>query len=1588
MKIRLLLILAIIAAVYVAVERTSKAYVISNPLSVEESEIRGRAGSGILDVSIPVRNRSTGGVTVSVKGEVVDLDGKSCGLQDRVAGVRADDTQDLVLSIPLRCDVASDPGNYNLQYELITQAKTITGARSLLPMLIPFSVRVLGGEKFAPGQEASLRVMALRTGSGSAVAGVNVKGSLAADNKSYDLFSGNTGVNGTIPVRFQVPEVPAGSYRLIVRANYQGGEQSLTSQIEVQPQFRIYVTTDKPIYQPSQTIHFRALALSAIQQAPASSYDFTWEVLDPKGNRLFRRELKTDTFGIAASEFPLADEVNLGTYKIRATVRAGSFQQATEKDVTVSRYVLPKFKVELESERNYYQPGETVQGTIDAHYFFGKPVEGTVTLTAAKFDIGFTDFWTDQLTFRDGKASFTFVLPASFAGTPLEQGNAYVELKAVVEDSASQEVESTKKLTVTQSPIVLAAIPASLKLIEGVENRLLVATQYPDGAPAQTQVRFAGLSVATNDSGIAVLKFVPRKGADTTVTVQDAAGKKASKVLEFDTAGQGIILTPSRGFYRVGDSFDVQIFSNVSRTVYVDFIKNNQTLKTEAIDLDNDRGSLRADLSPDFTGSVLVNAYSISRDGEIYRDSKWIVVEPAQDLNIQVKPDRDVYAPGAGGKLHFTVTDRTGKGVAAALGVAIVDEAVFSVSELRPGLEKIYFLLEEELQKPRYEIHALSFEPILQQRNVDQVQAEAALANTARDFNYGVSLDSYSDSARAFVSKYQQKIVDKYSDKLDAFNQALQKYYDRYKSYPSPATGVKDLVDKHFLKTEETLDPWGETLQFKSDAPNVSPWNYSLLSSGPDEIAGTEDDITISPQAMVKFGRADLAGGGMVMKPMMAQAPMEKMMQPTDLPAAPGAAAEPRVREYFPETLLFEPAVITTPDGQADLDVPLADSITDWRVSVTGSSATGALGSTTTSVRVFQDFFVDLDLPVALTRGDEVSVPVAVYNYLKQTQTIRLELPPSDWFASLEPASRTLTVEPGQVTSAYFRIRADRTGKQKLLVKAFGSKLNDAVQREVLVEPNGRKVEATVNGRLAADTGAEIQIPEDAVEGSRQLLLKVYPGAFNQLVEGLDAILQMPYGCFEQTSSTTYPNVLALQYMKSTGKATPEIRMKAEGFINLGYQRLVTFEVNGGGFSWFGQAPAHKILTAYGLLEFSDMSKVYDVDEQLIRRTSEWLAGQQQQDGSWKADEGGIAEGAINRYQSDLVRITAYIGWSLAHSGTARGAVDRAASYVRAHYASTTDPYGLAVAANFLLERDPSDLTAREVLKKLFALRVEDGETISWKQEEPTAVYSEGPSAQVETTALAALAYLKDPEYGAAVGKMLTFLVKQKDPRGTWYSTQATIWALKAFTEALGGHRQPADAVVDVMINGKSSPQILLNNGNSDIVQTINLTAMSVAGMNRLQLKMKGQAQALFALVAVYAMPWKPERSEALEITVVYDKTSLDVDDTARADVTIRSRLEQDAEMVIVDLGIPPGFRIATADLDALVEKGTIEKYSLTGRQAILYFTKIAARSTLEFSVHFRAKFPIKAGSMPVRVYEYYNPQRGHTAPPVEMTVK
>jgi len=124
-----------------------------------------------------------------------------------------------------------------------------------------------------------------------------------------------------------------------------------------------------------------------------------------------------------------------------------------------------------------------------------------------------------------------------------------------------------------------------------------------------------------------------------------------------------------------------------------------------------------------------------------------------------------------------------------------------------------------------------------------------------------------------------------------------------------------------------------------------------------------------------------------------------------------------------------------------------------------------------------------------------------------------------------------------------------------------------------------------------------------------------------------------------------------------------------------------------------------------------------------------------------------------------------------------------------------------------------------------------------------------------------------------------------------------------------------------------------------------------------------------------------------MSIDVSYDRTKLAADDIITASATVTNNRRGKAKMVIVDLGLPPGFTLLPERLNRAVEDKTIEKYSTTGRQIIVYLREVEHGKPVEISYQILAKYPLKAKTPKSAVYEYYNPDVRSEAAPVELNV-
>ncbi len=1462
----------------------------------------------------------------------------------------------------------------------------------------PYDLRVMGQAQLVPGTTAALRVQVVEPEKGTGLKDVPVDIDLL-DKKTdttLHLTSFTTDSEGTGQPRFRLPEWSDGDYEIRVTARLGRTIEAVTQAIHLRqiPQnWKVMLSSDRPVYQPGQEIHIRALALRRLDLKPLAAQKAIFVIRDPKENIIFKQTGKTSKFGISSADCPLASEIGEGTYTIDCELGDTS----SKLPVEVKRYVLPKFKIEVTADQPYYQPGQRVTGKVKAQYFFGKPVaEGTVDLEL----FGKGNFKERLRVKIDNQGAAVFEFPSLPPSVMDKDAVRTIEIHATVSDSAGQKQAKTIALAVADQPLRIEVIPEGGALVRGLPNIIYLMVRTPDGQPTKAKLRVTpgNHELSVGELGVASFELTPE--ADevwVTVQAEDGQGRTSRREVQLTcrAVSGDFILRPEKAVYQGGDTINLAAIGGGNEPILVDLVKDGQTMLTAAIPMAGGRGHTQLDLPVEVFGTVhLVGV----RFPTTLRQVRSLYVRPASQLAIRTKADKEEYRPGSRLRLGFQLSDQAGKPAAGALSLAGVDEAVFSVlDEVAAGGEEPFFIIDPSLQgtwvipenrktsKPAQALEqdklaqAIFSRPVWNEERIGEPTSLSSYAKRVGELN--ARKDYHLKYVKTLWLFYLVVVVCGCLAFLGHILLGWRKAAlvavpgGLLVLFLAKGTGV-EYIDRFLQLFEHQYEANNWTppdFAFKNDQVFVSEPNMPAAGFGGwSTWAG--QSFAGNMQALGGSGWGGAPPGGFDGNFGALRLPRMSFAQ----------ATPPRLRDWFPETLLWRPELITDDQGRASLEFDLADSITTWRLTASAVTAEGKLGATRESVKVFQPFFIDVNLPVALTRNDIVAVPVVLYNYLDKEQAIELELNKAGWFELEGEPAQQVTLKPREVKAVHYRLRFREVGLHHLQVTARGSGISDAVGRRIEVVPDGVPVEKTFAGILHQPTQLDFTLPENAIPGSGKLLVKIYPSVFSQLVEGLDGIFHMPYGCFEQTSSTTYPNVLALDYLKRTGKSVPAVETKARQYIHLGYQRLLGFEVNGGGFDWFGRPPANRTLTAYGLMEFEDMARVHEVDPALIERTRKWLLDQRKKDGSWDPEghvPANLPGGRLSGPELARLSTTAYIASAVYANKSAAADIGPTRDFLLSHRPeSIHDPYVLALMSNALLSIESRGTTALPYLERLAALKrtSPDGKITWWEQgdENRTTFYGSGRSGSVETTALAALAFLQAGRHPGVTSAALGWLVQQKDSSGTWGSTQATVLALKALLA--GTHRPLGDGErrIELVVNGEKQA-LNIPADQAEVMKLVDLSKGLVAGTHSLRIAETTGTGAGYQVVFCYHEPGERTRpGESLRIQVVYDKENLKVGEAVQAKATLENRRKQASPMVLVELPIPPGFTLNAEDFDRSVKANTMAKYQVQPRVVQVYLRDLPASGKLEIGYALRAELAGRVAVPAGRAYEYYNPDR------------
>jgi len=324
--------------------------------------------------------------------------------------------------------------------------------------------------------------------------------------------------------------------------------------------------------------------------------------------------------------------------------------------------------------------------------------------------------------------------------------------------------------------------------------------------------------------------------------------------------------------------------------------------------------------------------------------------------------------------------------------------------------------------------------------------------------------------------------------------------------------------------------------------------------------------------------------------------------------------------------------------------------------------------------------------------------------------------------------------------------------------------------------------------------------------------------------------------------------------------------------------------------------------------------------------------------------------------------------------------------YLRAHVNdASNDGYTLALMANAFAAGGVADSASAAVFAKLDVLKQVSGDQVHWDTGgTQTCFYESGTDSDVATTALVAGALLLQGGATETVAGAIKFLAAHKDPDGNFGSTQATIWTLRTLLLAAGKSNDGGVGSLAIQVDGAPTRTLMLTPDQFDVMTTVDLSAQASAGSHDVAVTFNGTGQVSFNAVGRYNLPWPlvpPETGGPLTISVSYDKTTLYVNDSVRATVTLHDTTAQSENMILATLGIPPGFQVSADDLDAAVQNHALSKYELTAKQILLYVPRIAAMADVTIAYQLTATMPIHASDGSGEAHLYYQPDmRAHAA--------
>jgi uncharacterized protein YfaS (alpha-2-macroglobulin family) len=1207
-------------------------------------------------------------------------------------------------------------------------------------------------------------------------------------------------------------------------------------------QVRVYAVTDRPVYRPGQPVRFKLwMARARYDQPDAADFagsDLDVEIRNPKNEKVFAQRSRADSYGGVAGSFEVPSGAPLGVYQILVPGRrAGSFR--------VEEYKKPEFEVNVEAPSKPVMLGEKVPATIKAKYYFGSPV------AEARVKYKITRTTADDRWYPSGAWDWLFG-PGYWWFAP---------------DRPWYPGWGTWG-TARPAPWWWQAPSAPPEVVAEAEVPIL-----PDGTfPVQIDTALAKELHPDQDQRYEITAEVTDQSRRTIVgTGSVLVARRPFRVHTW----------VDRGHYRVGDAIEAGVRAQTLdrkpvagkgtlRLLGVSYDAEGKAIETPlaswdlALDAD---GQARQVLKASAPGQYRLSATIDDGQGHTIEGGYLLVVQgPGFDgstfrfNDLEIVPDRKEYHPGETLRLLIN-TNQPGSTVLLFVrpvnGIYLPPKLVFLQG--KSTIEEIGIVPRD---MPNIFVEALT----ISGGKVHSEAREIAVPPESRMVNVAIepAATSYRPGQKATL-----KLKLTAPDGKPFLGSTVLTVYDKSIEYISGGSNVPEIREvfwkwkrNHYPQTDASLARWFSN--------QVGPGEVAMSDLG--EIAEIQEGFMAETSrlgertAMMPRGGARMMGGmggmggdGRVMFAPAAAAPargafaqaksdVSKSLQREEriLTSAksklPGAepVVQPVVRTNFADTAFWAAALETKPDGTAEVEFPLPESLTTWKVRAWTLGKGTKVGQADAEVITTKDLLVRLQAPRFFVEKDEVVLSANVHNKLKSNKSVQVILESEGSVLQLlDSPSRTVDIAAGGEHRVDWRVKVAHEGQAVIRMKALTDEESDAAQMTFPAHVHGMlKMEAVAGSIRSDQEKAELtlRVPAERKPEQSRLEIRYSPTLAGALVEALPYLADYPYGCTEQTLNRFLPTVITQRLLIDLGV---DLKVIKEQHTNLnaqqlgharerakdwkgyehnpvfdrdevakmsaaGIQRLADMQLSNGGWGWFSgfgehASPHTTALVVHGL----QLARGNDValPQGMLERGVAWLTNEQGR--QVQLLQNGVSE--VKPYKKVADDSDALVFMVLADAGVRNdamlGFLDRDRTHLSVYAKSL---FGLAL--HKLGEKDRLAM----VLQNLSQYVVEDNETQTAYLKLPNEGYWWWwYGSEIETDAC----YLKllaqtDPKRSLAP-RLVKYVLNNRSHGAYWKSTRDTAFCIEAMASYLkaSGEDRP-DMTVTIAVDGQTRKEV------------------------------------------------------------------------------------------------------------------------------------------------------------------------------------